>query len=160
MRSPESVGRSSVMLFGLSRTSTPVRATQVIFIGQIWPGRYMQPAAASQRNKSGMRSLVDAAFRKRAIQRGNETMRSEQRSKPLLSPNRSAESAAPLWTARRKYIAARRRNACRSRLPRLMSCVVASRQARLPYVPLRLYIPHRAVCVKQQHVRRSRHPLR
>ena len=60
-----------------------------------------------------------AISQKKAALRGSSTTRNELRSKRSALSSRSAERAAPLWTARRKHIAARRRSACRSRFAAL-----------------------------------------
>jgi hypothetical protein len=101
------------------RTSAPIRDTTATFIEPIWLGRYMPQVAASQNNKSDTRSFVREIFQKRVVRRGNSTMPSEQRSRPLPASNRSVDRATPLWTARRRGTAAWCRSACRSRFAAL-----------------------------------------
>ena len=60
-----------------------------------------------------------AISQKKADLSASSTTRNEPRSKRSALSSRSAERAAPLWTARRKRIAARRRSACRSRFAAL-----------------------------------------
>ena len=60
-----------------------------------------------------------ATYQKKADLSASSTTRDELRSKRSAQSSRCAERAAPLWTARRKQIAARRRSACRSRFAAL-----------------------------------------
>jgi hypothetical protein len=56
-----------------------------------------------------------ATYQKKADANGSPIACDDLRSKRSALSSRVAERAAPLWTARRNYIAARRRNAGRSR---------------------------------------------
>ena len=62
---------------------------------------------------------MPATFQKKVRPGGSLITRNEPRSKRSALSSRSTERAAPLWTARRKQIAARRRSACRSRFAAL-----------------------------------------
>jgi len=113
-----------------SLSSTRILGTAGICIALTWRGLYTPQAAAFQNNKSATRFFMPAIFRKKVARLGKSTMQSEQRSRPSPASNRSAERAAPLWTARRT--AARPRIACRSRFAALYlvrRCFTASAPA-------------------------------
>lgn len=93
--------------------------TAATFIAPTWRGLCTQRAEAFPNNKSETKYCMLAISQKKADLSASSTTRDGQRSRPSRSPNRSAERAAPLWTARRNQIAARRRNACRSRFAAL-----------------------------------------
>ena len=101
-----------MMLFGLSRICMLTRATVATFIGPTWLGRYMRQAAASQKNKSEMKFLMPATFRKKDEFSAGSIMRKEPRSK---RSGRYSDPASAEYAARHNLDTARRRNACRTR---------------------------------------------
>ena len=92
-RSRESVGRSSDDAIRPLADFHADPRYAAICIAPTWLGLYTQRAAASQNNKSETKYLMPAIFRKKAIQRGNETTRNELRSRRSAPSSRSAERA-------------------------------------------------------------------
>jgi hypothetical protein len=94
---------------------TRTLGTAGTFIALTWRGHYTRRAEAFRNNKSGTKYCMPETSQRKAALRGSSTTRDELRSKRSALWNCFAERAAPLWTARRKHLAARRGSACRSR---------------------------------------------
>ena len=88
-------------------------------IAPTWRGLYMQRVEAFRNNKSGTKYCMLAISQKKAELSGSSTTRNELRSRRSARSSRSTERAAPLWTARRKHIAALHGSACHSRFAAL-----------------------------------------
>jgi hypothetical protein len=95
------------------------RATTAICIALTWLGLYTPRRAVFQNNKSETKYCMLAISQKKADLSASSITRNVPRSRRLARSSRSAERAAPLWTARRNQIAARHRSACRSRFAAL-----------------------------------------
>ena len=102
-----------------SLSFTGILGTAAICIALTWRGLYTQRAEAFRNNKSETKYCMLAISQKKADPSGSSITRDEPRSRRSARSSRSAERAAPLWTARRKQIAARHRSACRSRFAAL-----------------------------------------
>jgi hypothetical protein len=96
-----------------------ILGTEGTSIALTWRGLYTQRAEAFRNNKSGTKYCMPETSQRKAALRGSSTTRNELRLKRSALWTCFAKRAAPLWTARRKHIAARGRSACRSRFAAL-----------------------------------------
>lgn len=94
---------------------TRTLGTAATFIAPTWRGLYTQRAEAFRNNKSGTKYCMLAISQKKAGPGASSITRDGPRSRRSAPSSRSAERAAPVWTARRNQIAPRHRSPCRSR---------------------------------------------
>jgi hypothetical protein len=137
-----------------------ILGTEGTSIALTWRGLYTQRAEAFRNNKSGTKYCMPETSQRKAALRGSSTTRNELRLKRSALWTCFAKRAAPLWTARRKHIAARGRSACRSRFAAL--AVVRRRfAASAPALRAAALVSSLRSCFgESRQVRRSRRTLR